>query len=384
MSNESSKIINRINYIDQLRAWNVLLMCYTHSLDAMLSDEYKTGIFFKIIHFIEGIIAPSFLFVSGAAFAIVLHKRIDGYLNYGKPAQKQLLRLLFLLLIAYSLNLPYKTLNQCNTILTFEQYLLFIKSNNLHVIVFGIFFSQILFLIIRNEKKFHWVLFFLSILVVSVTPTIYQYDFGKVLPLPLATLINTKYLSAFPLFHWIAYYFIGAFVMFQLIRAIQENREEDLIKNLFFIAIFSSFIFTLLEIIGIETTSYYDFWLTSPNIFIIRLSSVLVLVCLFYYLETRFNYRMIVFNVFKSESLLVYVLHLMIIYGSVLAPGIDKIFGKTLNWAEIIGLGTIISATLLAIAYMWNWFKKNYKLHSRIFLTLIWLYFIYYFLTKPY
>jgi len=93
---------------------------------------------------------------------------------------------------------------------------------------------------------------------------------------------------------------------------------------------------------------------------------------------------MIVFNVFKSESLLVYVLHLMIIYGSVLAPGIDKIFGKTLNWAEIIGLGTIISATLLAIAYMWNWFKKNYKLHSRIFLTLIWLYFIYYFLTNPY
>jgi len=206
-------------------------MCYTHSLDAMLAEEYKWTFFFKIIHYIEGIVAPSFLFVSGAAFAIVLHKRKEGYLNYGKPAQKQLLRLLFLLLIAYCLNLPYKTWHQCQTILTFDQYIQFIRSNNLHVIVFGIFFSQILFLVVRNEKIFHWILLGLAGLVVILTPVIYQYDFGQIFPIEIATYFNLKYLSGFPVFHWIAYYFAGAFIMYQLIRSIQEGRESILIKK---------------------------------------------------------------------------------------------------------------------------------------------------------
>ena len=310
MENNNTTIIKRINYIDQLRAWNVLLMCYTHSLDAMLGDEYKGTLFFKFINFIEGIVAPSFLFVSGAAFAIVLHKRKEGYLYYGKPAQKQLLRLFFLVLIAYCLNLPYKTFAQCQTLLTYEQFLLFIRSNNLHVIVFGIFLSQILFLIIREEKKFHWTALVLAGIIVIMTPIIYQVDFGKIFPVYIATYFNTKYLSGFPVFHWLAYYFTGCFIMYQLINAIQIDREEQLIKRLLVFSIAASFIFIMLEVVGIQTSYYYEFWLTSPNIFIIRLSCVLFLVFIFWLIETRLNYRMRVFNVFKSESLLVYVLHL--------------------------------------------------------------------------
>jgi hypothetical protein len=380
----NSKIIRRINYIDQLRAWNVLLMCYTHSLDAMLSDEYKGTIFFKIINYIEGIVAPSFLFVSGAAFAIVLHKRKESYLNYGKPAQKQLLRLIFLVMIAYCLNLPYKTLQQCQILLTEDQYLHFIRSNNLHVIVFGILLSQLLFLIIREEKKFHWILLSLAGLVVIVTPVIYQYDFSRTFPVEIATYFNIRFLSGFPIFHWIAYYFTGCFVMYQLIKAIQEGREEKTIKQILVFSIAASALFILLEVIGLQTTSYYDFWLTSPNIFIIRLCSVLFLVFIFWLIETKYNYKMRVFNVFKSESLLVYVLHLMIIYGSVLGPGIVNYFGKTLNWVEIVGIGSIVSSSLLAVAYLWNWFKQELKLYSKILLFSVWIYFIYYFFTKPF
>ncbi len=359
-------------------------MCYTHTLDSMLAEEYKFTLFFKIIHYIEGIIAPSFLFVSGAAFAIVLHKKKEGYLNYGKPAQKQLLRLVFLLLIAYGLNLPYKTLAQCQTIMTFDQYIQFIRSNNLHVIVFGILLSQILFLIIRDEKKFHSILLALGGLVVIFTPVIYQYDFGQIMPLEMATYFNIKYLSGFPLFHWIGYYFAGAFIMYQLIKSIQEGRESILIKKILLFAFSSSAIFVLLEVLGLQTSMYYDFWITSPNIFIIRLGSVLFLVWFFWFIETKLNYRMIVFNVFKNESLLVYVLHLMIIYGSVLAPGLEREFGKTLSWVEVIGIGTGVSSFLLAVAYLWNWLKMKNKLYARLILGSIWFYFAYYFFTKPF
>jgi uncharacterized membrane protein len=382
--NESSIVTNRIHYIDQLRAWNVLLMCYTHSLDSMLADGYKSGFFYQIVNFFEGIMAPSFLFVSGAAFSIVLSRRKEGYLYYGKPAQKQFLRLLFILLIAYWLHLPYRTWHQCQTIATYDQLLFFFKTNNLQVIAFGILISQILFVIIRNEKIFHYFGLGFSIILLGLTPIVYQYDFAQIFPLYIATYFNSMYGSIFPLFPWISYFFIGSFVMYQFLIAVQENREYQLIKKLLCFSIIAIFIFALLHIFGIKTTPYYDFWYTSPNLFIIRLSCVVLFIVFFWYLGKRFNYRMKIFGVFRNESLLVYVLHLLIIYGSVLSYGLAKNFGQTLNWFEIFLIGSGIAIVLLIIARQWNWLKREHKRLSKTILLVIWLCFAIYFFTQPF
>ena len=379
---ETVKVTDRIHYIDQLRAWNVLLMCYTHALDSMLAVEHKHGLLYEVVSFIEGVMAPSFLFVSGAAFAIVLSRRKEAYLHYGKPAQKQFLRLLFILLIAYWLHLPYKTLHQCLTITTYEQWLLFFRANSLQVIACGIFLSQLFFLIVRNEKRFYYVGLCFAVVVLLATPFVYQYDFAQILPLYIATCFNLMYGSIFPLFPWLAYFFIGSFVMYQLLMAVQEKRETELIKRFLLFVVITIPIFILLHLFGIKTTPYYDFWYTSPNIFIIRLSFVILMIVLFWYLGKRFNYRMRIFGVFRSESLLVYVLHLLIIYGSVLAYGLSTRFGQTLNWFEIFLIGSCIAIVLLLIAKIWNWFKQTHKSASKIILLFFWLGFVVYFFTQ--
>lgn len=381
---EIVKATDRIHYIDQLRAWNVLLMCYTHALDSMLAVEYKHGFFYEIVSFIEGVMAPSFLFVSGAAFAIVLSRRKEAYLHYGKPAQKQFLRLLFILLIAYWLHLPYKTLHQCLTITTYEGWLLFFKVNNLQVIACGIFLSQLFFLIVRNEKRFYYVGLSFAVIVLLVSPFVYQYDFAQIFPLYIATYFNLMYGSIFPLFPWLAYFFIGSFVMYQLLMAVQEKRETELIKKLLLFGVIMIPVFLSLHLFGIKITPYYNFWYTSPNIFIIRLSFVILMIVLFWYLGKKFNYRMRIFGVFRSESLLVYVLHLLIIYGSVLAYGLSSRFGQTLNWLEIFLIGSCIAVVLLLIAKNWNWLKQTHKRVPKIILLFFWFIFAAYFFTQPY
>ena len=380
---ETPKITNRIHYVDQLRAWNVLLMCYTHSLDSMLAKEYNYSLFYQIVNFFEGVMAPSFLFVSGAAFAIVLNRRKEAYLNYGKPAQRQLLRVLFLLLITYWLHVPYRTLHQCLNMATYEQLLLFFRSNSLQVIASGIFLSQLIFLITRKEKRFHYCLLGLSIVLLGLTPIIYQYDFAQIFPVYIATYFNPKYGSIFPLFPWISYFFIGSFVMYQLMIAVQKNQETQLIKKLFCFSIIVIFIFILLHVFDIKIISYNSYW-RSPSLFILRLSCVILLIVFFWYLGKKFNYRMRIFGVFRNESLLVYVLHLLIIYGSVLAPGLAKRFGPTLNWFEIFLIGSCIAVALLIIARQWNWLKREHKRTSKIALLAFWVCFAIYFFTQPY
>jgi hypothetical protein len=172
--------------------------------------------------------------------------------------------------------------------------------------------------------------------------------------------------------------------MYQLIIAVQENRESELIKKLLLFSVIASLIFILLHVFGVETTPYYHFWYTSPNLFIIRLSCVILLIYIFWYLRKKFNYRMRIFGIFRSESLLVYVLHLLIIYGSVLAHGLVRRFGQSLNWFEIFLIGSCIAVVLLIIAKQWNWLKREHKRASKIALLIFWFCFVAYFFTQPF
>jgi len=57
----------RIDYIDLLRGWAVIVMIETHAFNATLTPAIKSDWFFGYIAFINGLVAPSFLFASGLA-----------------------------------------------------------------------------------------------------------------------------------------------------------------------------------------------------------------------------------------------------------------------------------------------------------------------------
>ena len=63
----------RLLFIDRLRGWAVVVMIETHIVNALLRNDLRHETAFVILNFINGLVAPTFLFCAGFAFAISSH-----------------------------------------------------------------------------------------------------------------------------------------------------------------------------------------------------------------------------------------------------------------------------------------------------------------------
>mgnify|MGYP001462586802 CR=1 FL=1 len=375
---------DRIEYIDFLRASAVVLMIFAHILDATLSPEYKRDDLYRLMNFINGFVAPAFLFAAGASFTIIITKRKNDIINFQKPFFKQLWRVIQLLAIGYFLHLPYKTLNQMNTIITRDEYINFIRSDILHVIALGLFISLLVLTIFREEKRFYLMIFIISLLTISLTPLVRSITFSDNIPIEVATFLNKQYKSIFPLFPWLAYLFIGSIVMYYILKYSKEGAIESIFKKLFFLCIILIFLSALPEIIGIQTNDKYNFWHTSVNIVCIKLCVVLLYMLLMWKLENKYNYKMKIIKIFGKESLFVYVFHLIIVYGSIYSIGLNKSIGRNLDRLEMFLVFFGVMIVSLIATYVWYYVKNTSLLLTRILLFFFVGYFAYYFLTKPF
>jgi len=69
---------------------------------------------------------------------------------------------------------------------------------------------------------------------------------------------------------------------------------------------------------------------------------------------------------FGRESLLVYVTHLIIVYGSVANNGIASKFAATFTPLECLGVTIVLIAAMAVLAYVWSRMKSEWYTISRI------------------
>ncbi len=380
----SKTVSVRIDYIDFLRAIAVMIMIFAHVLDAVLAPEYKQDNFYRFLNFVNGFIAPAFLFAAGASFTLVIFKKRDDILNLKAPAFRQLWRIIQIFLIGYLLHIPFKTLHQMQTIMTDKQYLFFIRTDVLHVIAIGLFLSFVIFLLPRNEKKYLVIILILALVFIAVTPFSRYFDFAAIFPLEIATYFNKNYYSIFPLFPWLAFLFLGSIVMFFIEKARREGNHDETLKKILLMSIVLILMASIPEFIGLKPNESYNFWHTSANIVCIKIGVVLSFMVFLWYMQKRFGYKMKYLKIFGQESLFVYVCHLVIVYGSVLSSGLARELGRNHTRIEmfLIYFGVLVLSYLATL--FWHKIKIFSLLFTRIILFSISIYFFYYFVTKLY
>ncbi len=266
----------RIDYIDYLRASAVMLMIFAHVLDAVLSPAYKKDDLYHFFNFMNGFVAPAFMFAAGASFTIVITKRRDDILNLRFPAFKQLWRVLQLFVLGYFLHVPFKTMHQMQTMMTETQYYNFLRSDVLHVIALGLLISQIVFIIVKKEKRLFIVTFLISLFAIAITPFARAYDFTQIVPIEVATFFNKNYNSIFPMFPWLAYIFFGSMIMYVILKYSAEGKHDYILKKFLYLSIILIVFAAIPEIIGYKPNDKYDFWHASPNIVCIKLGVVIL------------------------------------------------------------------------------------------------------------
>lgn len=396
---------SRLVFIDLLRGWAILVMIETHVFNAMILPQWKQTVLFDVLNFINGLVAPSFLFVSGFVFILSSRRKIDKLRTFGTTFWRQVGRILLIGMIGYALHLPVFSFRRMVAETTSESWLKFYQADILHCIAVGWLFLFFSFIFIKSESRFRQWLLASGFLFVFAAPFIWDIDFLPFLPAPIAAYLNGQHYSIFPLFPWLGFMLMGSVVALRYVEVVQEGRGKDFILRLVWIGGSLLVLSLFLSFLPMQFASVSTNWQANPLFFFMRLGIVFLLmgVCWYYgerrsvgqkslsvpvgqessagrfrFPESRslsgiqkagnpalFNKLLsreipvlpFVFDV-SRESFLVYVAHLLIIYGEYFnGKSIESLYGKTFNILDCAIATLVLVALMIATAKFWGWLK---------------------------
>ncbi len=350
----------RFIFVDLLRGWALLVMIEVHIFNVTLLPALKETAWFDVLNFINGLVAPSFLFISGFAFVISTRGKTEDLRKFNFPFWKKLGRIGLVVLAGYSLHLPILSLRRMMNFYSRDVIVSFFNVDILQCIGFGLLFLVLLRLIVKPDKVYNTILIVLTIIIAMLSPIIWQIDFTKYMIVPLANYFNSMNGSYFPLFPWFGFLLAGAVTCKYYLEAREKNREKNFINGV----IIAGLIAALAGHVLLSDFLNLPYHTVKPHpiFFFQRLGYVLLLLGLcWYYAEVRQTKTSFVLAVGR-ESLLVYWLHLQIIYRRLWNDtSIASIFGNKLSLFEAITATIILALIMIGVAKLWSGIKREHK-----------------------
>jgi len=329
-----------------MRALAVILMLQGHTISALgdFSEINKSSSSYQIWSFIRGITAPLFIFTAGTVFIYLLDNSNKHFFSNVR-VRKGLVRFITLLIIGYLLNYPTLRIFDFADA-TSIQWLKFYSVDALHLIAFGILslllIRYISYLTGINEFALHLSAAFV---VLMLTPYVLNIDWTNITILPLASYFTYSTGSFFPFFPWLFYIFAGG--AFGYILRKKGNIHQ---KPGFYLAIIGSGIILFVLPVILDKAFYsefisIDYLRTDVLLSIKRLGIVLLLAGVLSFIFVRSVRMPQVILSLGRNSLLIYILHLILIYGCVLIPGLTFIWKNSLS----ITISALIAITITVI-----------------------------------
>jgi len=337
-------------------------MIEVHVFNAFLLPQLKQTGWFDTLTFINGLVAPAFLFVSGFAFAVSSGSKLDNLRRFKYPFWKKLWRYFSIILIGYILHLPEISLSKSINEATPELLQQFFAVDVLQCIGVGLLVLFALRLIIRLDKVYYYSLIGLTFIVMLISPIFWKTNFTNYLPLVFANYFNNLNGSLFPVFPWIDFILAGAIFAKYFLDAVTKNKEEKFIRATTItgiILLLSGHLFYSGLFPG-QITSINP----NPMFFIERLGYILVFATLCWYFNKWRNKKSFVLDA-SRESLLIYWLHLLVIYSMIWkGNSLENIIGQTLNVLECIAVTFALMVLMILAAKFWGRTKKKFPTYA--------------------
>jgi uncharacterized membrane protein len=351
---------NRLVFVDLLRGWATIVMVEVHVFNAFLLPDIRNAAWFGWVNFVNGLVAPSFLFVAGFVFVVASDRKLEEFRTYGKAFWRQLSRIGLVWAIGYGLHLPYFSLTRTLRDSSASQILLFSQSDILHCIAIGLLIVFLGRIFIKRDQYYQFFLVLIGSFMVLVAPFIWEIDFSLFLPGFIAPYFNDHQGSIFPLFPWLGFLMFGAVAAFAHKKARASGTEAGYFQRLALLGgillIAGTFLVGLPSIVPFMSTAIR----ANPIFFASRLGIVfLLLVACWSYAEWRKTERSLVLNVSK-ESLLVYSAHLLVIYGRFRnGSSAASLYGDSLSIFQslLATLGLIV--VMIVLANGWSRLKQK-------------------------
>lgn len=328
---------SRIIFIDLMRAFAVLMMVQGHTVDTFLADNYRSfdSPLFNFWYFMRGLTAPIFLFTAGTVFTYLFRNNKVPFAENPR-AKKGIKRFCMLICLAYFLRYPTPYIIYFKEVTSY-QWQTFFSVDVLHLIAFGILFIVGLIYIAERFNLGDNIIFstaaFISFSLYSVFIKI---DWASFLPLPIAAYFYQGTGSIFPLVPWTGFVFAGAVLGSYL----AKNPGVIMSQQFSLKLLYAAFLFMAISLIGdaFELAIYNQshFWTTSPNLIFFRLGIVLLLNSAVSFLAIKLKKVPPILVHIGRNTLPIYVVHIVILYGSAWSLGLWNLFAKSFNvWSTI-------------------------------------------------
>jgi uncharacterized membrane protein len=353
-----NKEYKRFIFIDLLRGWALIIMVEVHVFNAFIIPSLKETSLFGILNFINGLVAPSFLFVSGFAFAVSSDRKINELRKFKGYFWNKLSRIGLIFLAGYSLHIPFfsfsKILND-----SYSHLITWFNVDILQCIAAGLLLLLILRVAIKSDKIFYGLLIFFTILISFISPIIWKTDFGNFLPIFFADFFNQVYGSFFPLFPWLFFLFAGAIISKLYVASRNSNTEEIFIKKLFYYGLIPIFLghFFFSDLFNSPLFSIRP----NPLFQYERLGYIVSIASFFWYYEfRRATIKSFVLDV-SRESLLVYWLHLEVIYSKIWrGKSLEELVANNFSTIGCITSTLILIILMIIVSKTWGGFKRKF------------------------
>jgi len=345
---------SRLVLVDLARVAALLFMIQGHALDALLAPAYRVGVLFDGWLFLRGLTAPVFFTLSGVSFTVASMKSWDAYARPSWKVLRRLGRFSFFILLGYAIHLPAGSLRDFQFVDAVGWQSWF-QVDVLQCIGLALLGLQIMALLAATPARLACWSAVAAAAVILLTPLVWAVDWLGLVPMPLAAYLNARTGSYFSLFPWAGYVFFGAASGY----LVREWSVEG--KSIRMLAV-SGAVLGAAGLLLIQPLMllyvHLDFWKTSPSLFLIRAGCVCFLLTLFAWIAARFNVPHRACRVLAQESLLIYFVHLCILYGSIWNPGLRQMLGASLAPLPALGAICVLIVSMLLLAWSWNWFKR--------------------------
>jgi hypothetical protein len=347
---------SRIEAIDLVRVLAMALMIEGHTLDALLHPIYQQAGWYHLWLFCRGFTAPTFMMLSGFSFALATIKRWDHHLSLNNVVLRRLRRFAFFILLGYAMHVPVSSLRHLGT-LDRQAWQSWLQVDVLQCIGMTLLLLQLLVWIARTPARFARMSFTSALALVAFSPAIWASGWSSHLPLGISGYLDGSIGSLFPLLPWAAYLFFGAALGWLYV---QRYRPDS---STFALLLLTAGIVGILggqalEKPAIALLGERLFWSTSPSLFLIRASFVVVLLGGMLSVRPFASFSSSTIRSLAQESLFVYFLHVCLLYGSIWNAGLRERFSG-LNLPQALTVAALMIVAMAALALLWNRAKQG-------------------------
>jgi uncharacterized membrane protein len=351
----SSHGAHRVIFIDLVRALAVAFMLYGHTASALLAPHYQAGRWFDIWQFQRGLTSSLFLLLGGFAFSIATSRRWASHVRWSPAILKRIRRFALFVLLGYALHLPASRLVELSSA-DLARWRAFLAVDVLQLIGVSFIGIQLLVLATRSRHVFMFVTLALAAFAVFVTPFVWTIEWSRLVPAPVAAYFSPTSGSQFPLFPWMGFILLGAGLGQLYARwgaaDLSAFARRALIAPGALLVVFAAVLRTRAELLFGSSQGALV-----PGEVMMRIGACLIILAGFAYLSRRINRLPHAFGAVAQESLLIYFVHLCIVYGSVWNIGLVHIYGPTRTPVQTLVCVAFVVSSMALLAWYWNWFK---------------------------